>query len=150
MRGLIWAVIALAAGLAHAAPALKDRPKTEPGLVGEWEVVGVVVGGQSLNLKGVHIMFRFTSDGRWATWYRPNGRPPFAPYSVNPKAGPPAIDLAAREGSDGVDSVGIYPLNGDCLTICQAPAWAGRPTDFDSATGAPVVLYELRRVGPAD
>lgn len=65
MRVAVWALVLAVVGLAHAAPALKDRPKPAPGLAGDWEATELTVGGQRLDQRGVRTGFRFTADGQW-------------------------------------------------------------------------------------
>jgi uncharacterized protein (TIGR03067 family) len=147
MRGIVWAVIVTAGGLAHAAPALKDRPKTEPGLAGDWEVVELTMAGQPIDLRGVHTGFRFTADGRWGQVNGSREPERLARFTVDPATGPASLNLSGANNSGGPVMVGIYRLDGDTLTLCLVPAGSPRPTEFTSAAGT---LYQLLRITKGD
>src|SRR5262245_46111249 len=103
MRPLLGFMVAtIAAGPLQSAPALKEPPARTPDVVGEWEVESLTLDGAPLDLKGVHIRFRFTADGRWAMWYPPQSPPldEWPRYTTNPLSAPAAVTLTNRAGSN--------------------------------------------------
>lgn len=145
MRGVLLVFVAVV-GVGHAAPALKDRVKRDPNLVGDWEAVELIVGGSSLDLKGVRTGFRFTADGQYGQINGDRDPERLDRFSVNPAARPATIDLGPASVPGDPESVGIYAIDGDRLTLCVVPSSRPRPTEFISP--APGTLYVLRRAEP--
>ena len=135
----------LGVAFALSAPALKEPSKKLDKLVGDWEVVALTLGGQKLNLNGVHIFYRFTSDDRWAQWYKDGDPPALARFTASPKGNPQAIDLHGRRGENQTSMLGIIGVEDDTLTLCVGDSRA-RPTKFESTVDSKCILYVLRRV----
>jgi uncharacterized protein (TIGR03067 family) len=147
MRG-VWMSVVVVGGLAHGAPALKDRPEAGPGLAGDWEAVELTVGGRPLDLKGVRTGYRFTPDGRRGQIH--GGRAPdrLDPFVADPRARPAAIDLMDAAKPGGPVSVGIYRVDGDRLTLCLVPIGTPRPTEVGPPAAG--TRYVLRRLATGD
>jgi uncharacterized protein (TIGR03067 family) len=143
---------ALLLAFALAAPALKDAPKKGGDLTGEWVVESVVYGGRPRAPQKDPLRYVFDADGTW-TIYRGERKPPGnRAYRTEPDAEPPAITLkydAAEQ--DGPESLGIYRLDGDTLTMCyNRPGVSKRPTEFASPEGSGTSLMVLKRARPKD
>jgi uncharacterized protein (TIGR03067 family) len=99
---------------------------------GEWEAVSYKVwintkerGFCQTECTGVKLT---VADGMLK--FSQNGRPTEqAPFVLDRSRSPRAIDTGHGDGGRGV-RCGVYKLNGDTLTICDAPAAIGRPSDF--------------------
>ena len=131
------------------APGLKDPPKKDPAIVGEWIVESMVVGGNGpVIAPNGKMWYQITSDGKWVP-RRPDGANTGGErhYSVDPKADPPAIDIDIPPKADGAQlrpSLGIWKVVGDTLTICFANSGDERPKAFE-ATGPRTVVMVLKR-----
>ena len=139
--GLVTALV-LTTGLGWSAPALKDPPKPPPDLAGEWEVERLAIDGRPLDLKGVHIRYRFTSDGRCHMWQQGQAIPPvddWPRYTTEPAA----VTVMDPTGANDSADRGIYRREGDTLTLHFASGSTDRPAGFEAAAG---VRYVLRRV----
>jgi uncharacterized protein (TIGR03067 family) len=132
------------------APAIKDPPKKDPGIVGEWVLERSSFGGkEAVKIAGDN-RYEFTADGRWLI--RLNGAEVKAlprQFNVDAKANPATIDvtyLKPEGGAAGPPAIlGIYKIEGDILTICYAPG-GERPTSFEPAEAGRVAVMVLRRV----
>jgi uncharacterized protein (TIGR03067 family) len=136
----------LATVLSLGAPALKELPKKEPAIVGDWEVQALTLGGRAFDLKGVHIYYRFTSDGRWAQRHELREHDAFNGFSIGSKAGLRTIDLDGNQGEKHPVMTGIFEVDGDTLALCMANVRSARPTKFESPAGSDCILYVLKRV----
>src|SRR6476659_8621880 len=131
--------ILLGAALALGDPALKDPPKKDLGIVGEWALESTMLGGKAGKVASA-LRYEFTADGQWII-RREGTEVKSAPrqYKVDAKANPATIDVAApTPGGGGVlppGMLGIYKIDGDTLTICYAPGGGERPTTFEPALG---------------
>jgi uncharacterized protein (TIGR03067 family) len=138
--------------LALGAPALKDAPRGERAVVGEWQMESMTVNGRPRAVGADPLRYAFTADGLWFT-FRGGRRPATTDraYFTNPRANPPTLDLkydAAEQ--DGTIVLGIYKVVGDTLTICLRRGTGDRPTAFESSADVRTTLYTFRRVKPTD
>jgi hypothetical protein len=88
-------IFGLALGIA--APALKDPPKTDPAIVGEWVPESLTVGGKGGKF-AAGLTYEFTADGKWVT-HRDWADAPITPprdYKLNP-----AVDRRERRPGRG-------------------------------------------------
>src|SRR4051812_16883520 len=132
--------------LSLAAPNLKDKPKAEPSVVGEWEVESITVNGrQSTTTPGLNYVF--TKDGKWQIFR--DGQETSATlargFTMDAKASPPTVDLITNTAAaNGSRLEGIFKVEGDTLTICRTrQKGAERPTKFESPEGSQITLYVL-------
>lgn len=141
--------ILLGAALVISAPALKDRPKKKPDLVGEWKVEAVTLPGRTTSTS-TGLRYTFTADGKWLI--HRDGQELVGHdrgYAADPAATPPTLELIANTAAaQPARRAGIFRVEGDTLTICAAQAGAARPTRFEPAEG--VTVYVLKRVKPKD
>src|SRR5262245_38275760 len=93
--------IFLGAALVAGAPALKDPPKKDPGIVGEWLLESTMLGGKAG--KGASALrYEFTADGQWII-RREGAAVKAVPrqYKVNEKANPATIDVTYQKDGAG-------------------------------------------------
>jgi uncharacterized protein (TIGR03067 family) len=142
MNNMIF-VVALAVG----APALKEAPKRDASVVGEWDVESVSTNGNpGGGTKGLR--YTFTPDGNWLI-HRDGQELQIAggtrAFTQDGKSSPPAIDLVTSRGAAGESRlIGIYKLEGATLTICGTRTKdAERPKTFEP--GAGITIYTLKR-----
>lgn len=144
-------LIGLAVGMS--APTLKDPPKKDTGIVGEWVLESSSLGGKAAKL-AAELRYEFTSDGQWLI--RREGAEVKAPprtYKVDAKANPATIDVTYQKPGGGPappGMLGIYKIEGDTLTICYSPGGAERPTTFEPADGIRVAVMVLKRAKKKD
>jgi|SRR5262245_4445017 len=139
----------LGLALSVAAPTLKDPPKKEAEVVGEWQVESLVIGGKVIEQPaGAPVRYSFTKDGKWVisrSGKEVGGKG--RAYKTDPKADPPTIDLLSEPGNpDGPFNLGIYAIQGDTLTLCMSTANLARPTKFEPAGAPRVATYVFKRV----
>jgi len=123
-------------------PAFADEKKlmTDAALKGKWEVTAARFNGaDSDGLKGRFLVFE---DQEFST-YDGDKKGRTVAYTVNPKADPKQIDLAA--GGDGKKARGIYSVTKDALKVCYGEPGAERPTKFESGAGGRAFLLVLKR-----
>lgn len=137
----------IAIALICGAPALKDPPKKEVNIVGEWVVESQTTGGRVLKTTAETI-YTFGAEGGW-TITRKAGKAVGVgsrTYTVDPKADPPAIDLKLSAAAARPTYQGIVKVEGDRLTLCYTRSADERPTKFESPEGSNVILIVLRRM----
>ena len=132
--------------LTVSAPALKDPPKKDNDLTGEWVAESTTSAGRMLAVAG-NLVYTFTPDGKWLI--HRDGTELAAPnrgFAYDPKPNPPTIDLMSnRTRPDTTGRLGIYKVEGDTLTICVAAAKAGRASNFESTAENRQTIYTLKR-----
>jgi uncharacterized protein (TIGR03067 family) len=94
----------------------------------------------------------FSADGTWTAYRGERKLNGNRAYRNDPTTDPPTITLkfdAAEQ--DGPESVGIYRVVGDTLTLCYSRTGsARRPTAFESPEGSGINLIILKRARPKD
>jgi uncharacterized protein (TIGR03067 family) len=137
-------ILAMALG----APALKDKDVSSQ-LYGVWEFDETP---EEARLRAVErrdgpYRWRFNLDGTWQVF---NGEKEVVErrnFLLNPKAEPPTIDLNTPPTPKNSSLVlGIYSIDGDCLTICCAYPGQPRPNRFDRTPGKGDHVHRLHRV----
>ena len=127
------------------APALKPAPTTpaRSSLVGEWEFVAEVEGGEpEPSPPGQRLAF--AADGTFVA-LEDGGCEGAGTYETDPKADLPALDLN-QHGAAGTLR-GIWKVEGDTLTLCVVQDAKGpRPSAFVAPPGSDWVLVVLKRV----
>lgn len=143
------ATLLLGLAVAVGAPPLKDRPKNEAGIVGEWVLERSTLGGKAAKI-AEGLRYEFTADGQWII--RRDGAVVKAlprQFKVDAKANPAAIDVTYQKPDGGPlpqpAMLGIYKIEEDTLTICYAPGSTERPTTFEPAGGDRVAVLVLKR-----
>src|SRR5262245_13302091 len=127
-----------------AAPAPKEAPKKDPGIVGEWIAEKMVAGGMEMPLPpGGNPTFNFTADGKLIVKEGPKEKPDEASYTVDTKKSPAEIDLIPPPKEKVGNMPGIFKIDGDTLTICIT-FMGERPKSFESAGGT-TMLMTLKR-----
>jgi uncharacterized protein (TIGR03067 family) len=142
-------VLLPAAALAPAAPALKEKPPTEPPIVGEWLRVGHTEAGKPVPTDREDHRQAFKADGAWEYSY--GGGPPNAGmrFVTDPRQGPPTIDIHIN--ATGTPHYrGVYKVEGDTLTLCLVTGDRDRPKAFESTPDRPTTIWVFTRVRPKD
>lgn len=146
----------LGLALVVAAPNLKEPPKKNPEIVGQWTVESMNLGGKQNARAPAEMIYEFTADGQWLI-NRGGVVVKSVPREVkyDPKANPPTIDVvypeaAAGKGGTPRNMLGIYKVEGDMLTICFGASGGDRPTKFESEDGSRVMLMTLKRANKKD
>jgi len=131
------------------APALKETPKKETGIVGEWIPESIGIAGKLGKAPSSILRYEFTSDGKWII--RRDGveaKSPARDYKVDAKASPATIDVGSVTPAAAAPArpmLGIYKIEEDTLTICFAAGGGDRPTSFDPNDGARTMVMILKR-----
>jgi len=139
------ATLLLGAALIVSAPGLKDPPKKANDPTGEWVVESTTSAGRML-AASANLVYTFTPDGKWLI--HRDGMELVAPnrgFAHDPKPNPPTIDLISNATRPDTARLGIYKIEADTLTICTAPAKAGRASDFTSTADNRYMIYVLKR-----
>jgi uncharacterized protein (TIGR03067 family) len=129
---LTIAAVALAATVAPAAPAPKDKvdPDAAP-LQGTWE--WDPAAEQSAALPRIDVERVVIKGDTLTIHYNLDGRRFASPttFTLDPKARPPQIDFTPTEGANkGRAYLGLYEVAGGKLRLCYRGPGATRPTDF--------------------
>jgi uncharacterized protein (TIGR03067 family) len=93
-----------------------------------------------------NLVYTFTADGKWLI--HRDGMELVAPnrgFAHDPKPNPPTIDLMSNGTRPETARLGIYKIEADTLTICMAPAKAGRASNFESTAENRQMIYTLKR-----
>lgn len=125
---------ALLIGLAAAvgAPALKDPPKPEAPILGDWALVEWLQGGaKTAFAEGTGVEFL---PGGKRLWRDGSTNPDEREYKLYPKTNPAEIDLIrADAGPAPLVYPCIFKVDGDKLVIAVGSPGGERPKSFDAA-----------------
>jgi uncharacterized protein (TIGR03067 family) len=136
---------ALLAGLALAvgAPNLKDAPKTDPPILGEWRLVEWIQSGQQMAFRDGSGC-EFLPGGKRVWRDGPDGTDE-RQYKLHPKTTPAAIDLIRTDvGPQPQVYLCVYKVEADKLVIAIGELGGERPKTFDAA--AVTMLMTFKRV----
>ncbi|HJZ93161.1 MAG TPA: TIGR03067 domain-containing protein [Gemmataceae bacterium] len=142
------ASLLLPVALSLAAPALKDRPKKESSIVGEWKAEQIIAGGKPARAQSSDVRWVFAPDGTRVI-SRDGKQAQTGTFEADPKAKPATLDLDKGPAGDP-RYLCIYKIEGDTLTLNVGWPKADRPTEFASPAGAQCTLYVFRRVKAKD
>jgi len=133
--------------LALGAPALKDPPKTDPPIVGDWKLVEWLQNGTGMAFAdGTGVAFR--PDGKRLWWDGP-GSVDERGYRLLPKASPAEIDLIRHDGGPQPTVFpSIFKIDGDRLILAIGLPGCDRPTEFDP--GKVTYLMTFSRIKSKD
>jgi uncharacterized protein (TIGR03067 family) len=140
----------IAVALVVSAP-LPKTPKDAPpdkDISGDWVLLRLTIGGETLPLDSINIYNRFTGDGKRFQRKSPDDVPTDPQFFTLGRDGKlRTIDIRRKEG-DSVAFRGILELDGDTLTTCLTVADPGveRPTKLESPAGSKLVLAVYKRV----
>jgi uncharacterized protein (TIGR03067 family) len=132
-----------------AAPALKDDPKKDSGIVGEWTLESTSLAGKAAKI-AANLRYEFTADGQWLI-RRDGVEMKSAPrqYKVDPKAKPATFDVTYHSPAGAAiaarNMLGIYKVEGDTLTICYTVGDGERPKSFEPEDGVRTAVMVLKR-----
>jgi uncharacterized protein (TIGR03067 family) len=135
-------VNALLVGIALAlgAPNLKDPPKTDPPLLGDWKMIEWLQKGARMAF-GDGAGVEFLPEGK-RLWRDGPGEPDVRQYKLYPKTSPAAIDLIRTDaGPQPTVHPCIFKIDGDTLIIAVGSPGGDRPTEFDAATATMLMTF---------
>src|SRR5687767_543850 len=89
-----------------AAPALKDPPKKDVNLVGEWIVESQITNGRQLN-STYERRYSFTNDGQWSMTTKGKAIGSGRTFTIDTKTKPAAIDLKLSAAATAAAYTGI-------------------------------------------
>jgi uncharacterized protein (TIGR03067 family) len=140
---LLTVAFATAAG----APTVKDRPTSDPDLVGEWSLTAFTQGGAPVRGGSPVTQVEFAADGTLLSRNRNWVIVTTDRYTADRGQTPRALDLQAADGRVAV-SRGAYVFDGDTLTVVYVtdPA-AARPAKVEAPAGSTVyqAVYVRRK-----
>ena len=115
-------------------------------LAGTWQAVSYALDGNKASdedLKKIQLVI----DAQGKTIARNEGKVFIASTTkIDPTPEPMTIDLTYTEGGPkGTNSLGIYQIEDDVLTICRAASDKARPTEFSSKPGSGQTLMSYKR-----
>ena len=146
---IVWLLL-LAAALAPAAPALKDRPAKEGPIVGEWFRVGHTQAGAPVSVEGEQHRQVFTPEGVWQYSYKGNADGSTGKsFVTDAQQRPATIDIYLAAGGQP-NWRGIYKVEGDTLTLCLVTGNVERPKTFESSADKPTTIWVFTRVKAKD
>jgi uncharacterized protein (TIGR03067 family) len=143
MHASFLVTLALAVG----APGAKDPPKKEVSIVGEWNGVKAVAGGEERPVPEGGVTITFTADGKFIVHEGKREKAEQGTYKTDTKKDPAEIDISAPAESGRPNVQGIFKIDGDTLTLCFPGKKddAERPTKFESPEGSRNMLMTLKR-----
>jgi uncharacterized protein (TIGR03067 family) len=137
---------------AVAAPALKDKPKGNADIAGEWVVESTQSSGRMRGTPKGEMRYKFDADGK-LTVTRGDRRigGDDRGYNFDPDKSPATIDLIG-DTTDQESSVtrGIYKIEGNKMTLLIPRGRDERPTKFEVSRESPGTIYILKRARPRD
>jgi uncharacterized protein (TIGR03067 family) len=142
------ATLLLGLSLALGAPALKDPPKKESSIIGEWKAEQIIAGGKPAAAQSSDVRWVFEKDGTRAIW-RDGKRAVTGTFVADSKVKPATVDLDTGPAG-GATYLCIYKIEGDTLTLIVGWQKVSRPTEFASPDGSQCTLYVFKRVKPKD
>ena len=142
----MYSSIFLGLAVAIAAPGVKDKPKKEPTVVGEWIAEKMIIAGMEIPRKDDDpLRFKFAAEGK-VTINDGNRKTEHGTYKLDAKKKPAEIDLLPAADSKDPILHGIFKIEGETLTICLSEKKSPRPTKFASAEDAGLVMVIFKRV----
>jgi uncharacterized protein (TIGR03067 family) len=135
------------------APALKDPPKKELKIEGDWVVESQITGGRPLK-SAIERHYIFSGDGKW-TMTSSKAKAKNAPslsrtYVIDGSTNPASIDMKTSSGLTQPNMVGIIKVDGDTLTLCYSRSGEDRPKTFESPEDSSMILIIMKRAKPKD
>jgi|SRR5262245_30011229 len=140
------ATLLLGTALALGAPGLKDGPKKEADILGEWVLESITSAGKLRQFAADDIVYTFRSDGKWTI--HQSGKADTNPnrgYKADSSADTSTIDWIPDLTAGTPSREGIYKVEGDTLTICIGLEKKPRPAAFVSTAESQSSLYVLKR-----
>jgi uncharacterized protein (TIGR03067 family) len=127
--------------LALGAPALKDPPKSDIKIVGEWIVESQVTYGRPIKTT-VERRYTFSDDGKWTLNTKAKAGAVERTYKIDATKKPVAIDM---KYTTAITYAGIIKVEGDTMTLCYTRKADERPTKFESPEESATILIVLKR-----
>jgi uncharacterized protein (TIGR03067 family) len=143
----------LITALAVGAPALKDPPKKELKIEGEWVVESQISAGRPLK-SSIERRYIFSGDGKWTMTSSKakakNAASLSRTYVIDATTNPASIDMKTSSGLAQPNMVGIIKVEGDTLTLCYSRSGEDRPKTFESPEDSSTYLIIMKRAKAKD
>lgn len=139
--------ILLSAAIIIGAPAKKDAPKAEPGIVGVWiPQTTTLLGKESKSRDSDDTRYEFTADGKQIVrGAAADSKGTAHEYKVDTTANPATIDISIRTPGGRVNKlIGIYKIEGDTLTVVTRTDDV-RPKKFEANDGVRQMMMTFKR-----
>lgn len=142
----------LALAFTITAPALKEKPKADNEIVGEWLLESMVGAGKGRpQANPMPLRYIFSADGKWSVI---RGELTLGDgtrgFHTDPKKNPAMIDLIMDvTEQEPTIRPGIYKIDGNILTLCLGRE-NERPTAFEATARPRTTLYTFKRVKAKD
>ncbi|HKA07324.1 MAG TPA: lipocalin family protein [Gemmataceae bacterium] len=128
--------------VAVGAPALKDAPKKDSGIVGEWAVQSVNVGGKQGEPSSNR--WAFNADGTFSI-YSDGKALHSSPFVFDSKVSPCTLDILTANGGPP-DHLCNFRIDGDTLTLSVGHDSKVRPAGVEPGGGATVwVMTRIKK-----
>jgi uncharacterized protein (TIGR03067 family) len=138
--------------LAIAAPAKDVPPKKEmPSLVGEWKFEEGQAADKAVPIQKGELTLNFDAKGGMHLSMMMAGQKIDldASYKIDLTKTPFEIDLIPPSGKADRNSLGIFKIEGDTLTICSDDSGKMRPIKFETVAGnGAITLLKFKRIDP--
>jgi uncharacterized protein (TIGR03067 family) len=120
-------------------------------LAATWQAVSYALNGNIASdddMKKIQLVI--DAEGKTSAWRE--GKVFIASTTrIDPTREPMTIDLTFTAGDPkGANSLGIYQIEGDLLTICRAAPGEERPTEFSSKSGSGHTLMSYKKVAGSE
>jgi uncharacterized protein (TIGR03067 family) len=133
------------------AAALATSSATGVGLVGEWALESKVIRGDVEPVRRGGFVHVYLPDGRCLSASGKDTPTFHFNYTIDTSVRPMRIDMTSKPPGTVKPVLGIFKIEGDTLTICQATTPDGeRPTTFKSTKDPPRWLYVYKRIKKKD
>lgn len=133
-----------------AAPALKAPSAKDVGLEGEWVLVDQVIRGKPDKITRRFVLV-FQADGVCLSGNGTDEATYHFHFVIDGTARPMEIDMKSHPKAGDKWAPGIFRVEGDTLTVCQATSVdEKRPTKFEPSADPPNWLYVYKRVKKKD
>jgi uncharacterized protein (TIGR03067 family) len=139
--------VLLCIALASGAPGLKDAPRKDGSIIGEWLAEQITLNGKpSEKAKGDRLMWVFGGDGTLTVSNDGKTLMSFE-FTADGKSTPATLDMKGVTGlTAGSNNQCIYKIEGDKLTLNARWSTFDRPTKFESTVDSKCNLYVFKRV----
>ena len=140
--------VLFAIALSLTAPALKDRPKGDDSIVGEWVVESIQSTGKVRPPPKGEMRYVFALDGKLIVTRgeRKLGGDDRG-YTFDAKKSPATIDLIAdTTDQESPVTLGIFKIEGNQLTLLIPRGRDSRPVTFEVGPDKPGTKYTMKRV----
>ena len=130
--------------IAVAAPAIKDPPKAEPSILGDWKLTEWLLDGSAAGV-GSNDGVAFLPGGK-RLWRTGPGDPEERGYKLYPRTNPARVDMIRADAGDGQTvHPCIFKVEGDTLVIAVGRPGGERPKSFEGAAYMKMTYTRIKK-----